>query len=356
VRQRGGTLAGVLDGIDTLPSISFIVPARDEERHLATCVGSLLTQDYPSELIEVLIVDGASADRTREIADSLALGDARVRVLDNPDRITAAAFNQGLAAATSEVMSIVSAHSRTDRAFARHVADALHESGAHLVGGRTVSVPAVDSAMARAICRATSSPFGLGNARHHYADEPGWIDTGYPSAYRRALVDQIGSFDETLIRNQDDEYHLRARRAGFPMWYDPRLQTEYFPRSTVAAVARQYFEYGYWRAFTLAKHRTVASARHLVPAAFVAGVAAGPIAARRRSSRLLWRAAVAAYGMLLVTAGARQWRRAPRDELARFVVVIAVLHTSYGLGFWRGTAALVARATHVRGDRARGDR
>jgi succinoglycan biosynthesis protein ExoA len=354
VRQRGGTLAGRRDGIDTLPSISFIVPARDEEHHLATCVGSLLSQDYPSELIEVLIVDGASADRTREIAEAFARRDGRVRVLDNPDRITAAAFNQGLAAATSDVMSIVSAHSRTDRAFARHVADALRESGAHLVGGRTVSVPAVDSAMARAICRATSSPIGLGNARHHYADEPGWIDTGYPSAYRRALVDEIGSFDETLIRNQDDEYHLRARRAGFPMWYDPRLQTEYFPRSTLAAVARQYFEYGYWRAFTLAKHGTVASARHLVPAAFVLGVASGPIVARRRGLRILWQAALGAYGALLAAAGAGELRRSPRDEVGRFVVVIAVLHTSYGLGFWRGAAAVATRATRSTG--ARGNR
>jgi chlorobactene glucosyltransferase len=64
---------------ETLPLISILIPARNEERNITACVESLLTQDYPS--FEILVLDDDSSDNTAAIIESLAAADSRVRLL-----------------------------------------------------------------------------------------------------------------------------------------------------------------------------------------------------------------------------------------------------------------------------------
>ena len=206
------------------PSMTFVVAALNEERHIAQCLDSLLGQDYPPDLIRVHVVDGGSTDRTQEIVRGYQTRDERVRLLANPRRIAAAAFNIGIEAAETDFVSITSAHAEMDADFLTSAIRAFRGSEADLVGGTYVPVPSDDGPIAQAIALATSSPFGVGGSRHHYSDRPGWIDTAYPSAYRRGLVEWTGYFDESLVRNQDDDFHFRAERSGSRMWYDPRLR------------------------------------------------------------------------------------------------------------------------------------
>lgn len=325
------------------PMITFIMPTRNEERFVEAAVRSLLDQSYPHDRIEVLVIDGASDDTTREIVAALASGDERVRLLDNPRRITAAAFNIGLRAASGEILSIVSAHAESAPDFAAIVADVFAQSGASLVGGRTLHRAAVDTPTARAICRASTSPFGLGGDRHHSNEQSGWIDTAYPSAYRRSLIEAVGEFDESLVRNQDDDFHLRAKQQGYPMRYDPRLRADYFARSTYRLLWTQYYAYGYWRAFTLHKHKSVASIRHLVPGMFVLGVACGPVVWWSRTLRMVWLAGVLGYAAIVAVAVARDTQRQTVRDASHFAIALVTLHTSYGTGFWRGVIALFRR-------------
>lgn len=326
-----------------LPTIAFVVATLNEEAAIEDCVRSLLDQRYPADRIEVAVADGGSTDRTREIVSGMAAVDGRVRLLHNPRGIAATAFNIGVASTTGDLISLASAHSVTDPGYASVLAEAFGSSAAALVGGRMDAVAEPDATpMARAIVRATSSPLGLGPARFHYSDRPGWVDTAFPGAYRRRLFGEIGGFDESLVRNQDDDFHLRARRAGHPMWFEPRLRSEYRPRRTLPRLWRQYFGYGRWRAATLAKHRRVASLRHLAPAALVAGLAAGPAVAvggRRWSHQVggAWVAGVLAWSGVLVAAAWRE-RDHPPEVRVRVPTVVGCLHLAYGAGFWAGVA------------------
>ncbi len=307
--------------MSTLPDIAFIVATYNEEGAIEACVRSLLEQRYPVDRIEVVVIDGGSTDRTRERVRALAAADPRVRLLHNPATIAASAFNIGVAATTAGLISLVSAHSVTEPDYAVVLADAFETSGAQLVGGRMEAAVAEGATpTAEAIVRATSSPLGLGSAKFHYSETPGWVDTAFPGAYRRELFAKIGPFDEGLVRNQDDDLHLRARLAGHPMWFDPRLRSTYRPRRTFGALWSQYYQYGWWRAVTIRKHRRVASVRHLVPAALVAGIAAGPVlaAAGRRYRRPVgatWAGGVLAWAAVLALAGWRErgaaWRGGP---------------------------------------------
>jgi succinoglycan biosynthesis protein ExoA len=329
------------------PSIAFVVATLDEAHGIEACVRSLLDQRYPADRIEVVVVDGGSTDDTQTIVAGLAEDDRRVRLLANPSRIAASAFNIGVAATEAELVSLVSAHSTLDPDYASVLAEAFEASGAWLVGGRMEAEPETDPTPAsQAIVLATSSPLGLGSAKFHYADEATWVDTAFPGAYRRELFAEIGGFDEQLVRNQDDDLHFRARLAGHRMWFDPRLRSRYRPRRTIAALWRQYFEYGWWRSVTLRKHGKVASVRHLVPAVLVAGLGAGPVLAVVPGAgglRRLWVAGAAGWAVVLVVAGARE-RDAGAAVAARVPVTVGCLHLAYGSGFWGGVAHQLASA------------
>lgn len=315
------------------PTVSYVVAALNEERRIGACLASLLAQEYPVDRLEVAVVDGGSTDGTREVVGRVAEADARVSLHHNPGRIAAAGFNAGIRATTGEIVSLMSAHAVVPAGYTRRLVRAFEESGAQLVGGRMAAVSAAGAPWEEAIRRATSSPFGLGNAAFHYSEEAQWVDTAYPGAYRRALLDELGGFDEALVRNQDDDLHLRARLRGHRMWFDPALECRYHPRSSLPALWRQYFEYGYWRAATLRKHRRFASWRHAVPPLFVAAVAGGSVLPGRPVRRL-WAATLAGYGGVLVAGAGRE--RVPPAESARVALAMVVLHVAYGSGFWVG--------------------
>jgi len=327
--------------VSTQPTIAFVVATLNEERTIEACIHSLLNQHYPADRIEVAVVDGGSTDRTCALVSALAAVDPRVRLLHNPGRIAASAFNIGVAATTGELISLVSAHSVAQPDYAAVLTEAFASSGATLVGGR-MEAAAEDGAapIAEAIVRATSSPLGLGPARFHYSTRPGWVDTAFPGAYRRELFALIGGFDESLVRNQDDDLHLRARLADHPMGFEPRLRTTYRPRRTLGRLWSQYYQYGWWRATTIRKHRRVASPRHLAPGALVAGLAVGPALAavagrRRRTVAATWLGGIASWAAVLALAGWRE-RGAPPGVAARVPGAVGCLHLAYGVGLWSG--------------------
>jgi succinoglycan biosynthesis protein ExoA len=317
------------------PNVAYVVATYNEERRIGDCLAALLAQDYPGDRLEVIVVDGGSADGTQDVVRRIAATDRRVSVRENPRRIAAVAFNIGARATEADIVSLMSAHAVVDPGYTRELVRAFGESGARLVGGRMVAVSEGGTAWEEAIRRATSSPFGLGNAAFHYSEEPKWVDTAFPGAYQRSLLEELGGFDESLVRNQDDDLHLRARLRGHRMWFDPALECSYHPRSTLAALWRQYFEYGFWRAATLRKHRRFASWRHAVPPLFTAAVAGGAIFPVRPVRRL-WALTLAAYGGVLAAGAARE--RVPSRESARMAAAMAVLHVAYGSGFWAGLA------------------
>ncbi len=64
------------------PTVSVIVPARDEARNIGRCVRSILASRYPS--LELIVVDDHSRDDTAALARQAAVGDGRLRVIANP--------------------------------------------------------------------------------------------------------------------------------------------------------------------------------------------------------------------------------------------------------------------------------
>ena len=213
LRPRGPSEKG-LRGVRAtpLPFVSVVMPVRQEASHIAHTVGAVLAQDYPGELLEVIVADGMSTDGTRGVLEGIQREHANLIVLDNPGRIAPTALNVAIRAARGAVIVRVDGHTEVAADYVRECVEALARSGADNAGGRMNALG--EGAFGAAVALATSSPFGVGGARFHYSDREEWVDTVYLGAWRRDVFDRIGFFDEELVRNQDDEFNYRLRASG----------------------------------------------------------------------------------------------------------------------------------------------
>lgn len=323
----------------TFPLVSVIMPIRNEAGFIARSLRAVLAQDYPAERLEVLIADGMSDDETREKIAALTKEHPTppVTVLDNPAGIVPTGFNLALARARGEVIVRVDGHCEIASDYVRRCVELLREKEADNVGGLQKAVG--QSLSGRAAAAAASSPFGVGNARFHYADKAGWADTVYLGAYRREVFERLGNFDEELVRNQDDEFNFRLTQAGGKIWLDPSVKCIYYCRTGLRKLWRQYFQYGFYKVQVIRKHGAVSRLRHLVPSLFILGLAVSFITAAV-TGRPLWALAVAGP-YAVASAAASLWAaRHDPPTLPLLPVAFFVMHASYGLGFLRGLSRL----------------
>ena len=308
------------------PQVSVIVPARNEAATIVPCIRSILDQDV-SDGLEVVVADGRSSDETAALARS-----AGARVVDNPRGITPAGLNAALAAARGEVIVRFDGHSEMPPGYIAACLRALEEEpGAVGVGGwwRIEG----RGPWGRATAAAVASRFGVGNPRLRRPPRPGEgrvdVDGFAYGCWPADVLRRHGGWDEQYLRNQDFELSYRMRRAGGRIVFDPAIWSIYRPRESLARIARQYWDYGRFKALVMANSPRSTRPRHLAPAALVGTVlaAAGPRALARPA-----RLALGVYLSLLgaVTFHSRGgWRTLP---------VLATIHLSWGAGLVLGLA------------------
>jgi glycosyltransferase involved in cell wall biosynthesis len=318
-----------------VPTLSVVVPCRNERGFIDTCVRSLLQQKPVDGGFEVIVADGMSDDGTRDILTRLQTEDDRVRVVDNIERITPCGMNAGITAARGRYIAIAGAHSRYAPDYLHQGVAVLEETGADNVGGALICEG--HTRIQRAIAAAHHSAFAVGGARWHSPDYEGPADTVFGGVYRREVFDKIGLFDPELVRNQDDEFNLRLTRARGRIWQSPRMRSWYSPRPTLRLLFKQYFQYGYWKVRVIRKHKLPASFRHVVPGAFVLTFVALPVlAVSWRAAGWAWLALAGAYALASGVAAVMASRRSDGDVLLLMPVVFACYHFAYGTGFLVG--------------------
>ena len=266
--------------MSTHPLVSVVVPCRNEERHIAQCLDSILACDFPQERLEILVVDGCSDDGTRAILARYAERYARIHVLDNPKRITPTALNIGVLAARGEIIMRMDAHVIYPASYISQLVGALEETGADNVGGIIATLPGDDSATARAIAVGLSHPLGVGNSYFRVGSrERRWTDAVSFGCYRRQVFERIGLFDEELVRNQDDEFDLRLIKHGGRVLLLPEVVSQYYARRSLRQVARMFYQYGYFKPLVAKKLGRIMTFRQLVPALFLLSLAASALTA-----------------------------------------------------------------------------
>ena len=318
-----------------LPAISVILPVLNEEAHLEDAVHSILSQDYRGH-IEVILAIGPSHDRTLEIAQAISQEDSRVVIVDSPTGRTAAGLNLALHKSQSPVIVRVDGHAQIPNDYLRLVVEILNSTGAVNVGGVMAAVGTTP--FERAVAGAMRSPLGVGASRFHTGGEAGVVDTVYLGAFRREALLAIGGFDERFTRAQDWELNFRLRENGGVVYFDPRLHVTYRPRSSVKALAKQYFEYGRWRRVVSRRHVGTINYRYLAPPVALVGFLASLIAGLFLP--IFFTPAV--VYLLFVFVASLKIASSIRESLL-LLAVIPTMHFAWGAGFITSPKTLVPK-------------
>jgi glycosyltransferase involved in cell wall biosynthesis len=316
-------------------AVSIVVPCRNERDHIEVCIRSILAQESVPGGFELIVADGMSNDGTREILARMTATNSSLRIVDNPDRMTSQGLNRAIRAATGAIIIRMDAHTEYAPNYIRECVAMLENTGADNVGGpaRTKHEGTVQAA----VCAAYHSSFSVGGARFHNVDYEGCVDTVPYGCWRREIFDQIGFFDEELVRNQDDEFNLRLTRAGGKIWQSPSIKSWYRPRASLKALFMQYLQYGYWKVRIMQKYRIPASLRHLVPGTFVFLLLALVVLSLLwLPARWLFLGITSCYAVATIVASFSVASKNGWKLLPLLPIVFMCFHFGYGLGFVRG--------------------
>ncbi|MBL4655714.1 MAG: glycosyltransferase family 2 protein [Bacteroidia bacterium] len=250
--------------------VSIIVPCRNEENYIGPLIESVLNQDYPSEKIELLIMDGMSDDNTRNIVTQYSNNHSFIQLIDNPKKYVPFALNKGIQSSKGEIIIILGAHSVYPDYYVSRLVNWLNKLNADNVGGLWITNPGSDTLKAKAIALAQSNAFGVGNALYKIGtSEVQEADTVPFGCYKREVFDKIGFFDEDLIRNQDDELNARLKNSEGKMFLVPDVEINYYARDTYTKLWTMHYQYGYFKPLVNIKLGKPATWRQFVPFLFV---------------------------------------------------------------------------------------
>ena len=317
--------------------ISIIIPTLNEQNYIAKAIAelSLSDDDY-----EILVVDGLSTDRTKEIVLAIAEVNPKVRYIENPRRIQAAAINIGAREAHSLAKAFVQAdaHCGYPKDFSRNIVRAMRSSQATSAVVPMLTV-GEETPFQAAVALAQNSKLGNGGSAHRAAGtQSGFVDHGHHAAFDRTFFLENAGYDENFPINHDGEYDVRTARTGAKVWMAAECCIRYFPRKTFKALAKQYFRYGLGRANTVFKHKARLKLRQLAPVvitlAVIGGAAIGQIDGRFNLLPLGYIALIGGYA----------WRLAclsePTADFAgsiikssRVALAFATMHIAWGTGF-----------------------
>ncbi|MFH1905837.1 MAG: glycosyltransferase family 2 protein [Chloroflexota bacterium] len=320
-----------------LSFVSIIIPCYNEQARIRDLLAAIDAQTYPHAEMEVVIADGMSTDGTRgEIAAFVEEHpDLHICVVDNPARIIPAALNRALKEARGEIIVRLDAHSIPYPDYVERCVAALESGLGENVGGIWEISPGADGWIAQAIAVAAAHPLGVGDALYRHAEKAAYVDTVPFGAFEREQLALVGFFDEALLTNEDYEFNTRIRQSGGRIWLDPAIRSIYYARPTLAALARQFWRYGYWKRKMLQRYPETLRWRQGLPPLFVLSLLGGAVLAILFPVfRLLLAIEVSLYAIILILTGCQAAIR--QKKLALIVglpLAIAVMHIAWGAGF-----------------------
>jgi glycosyltransferase involved in cell wall biosynthesis len=322
-----------VNSVKPTSSISFIMPVLNEEAHLRNAVTSIFEQHgLVAGQVEVILALGPSKDKTNKIAEDLS-NEYPVQLVSNPTGKTPVGLNLAIAKAKYDVVIRVDAHSVLSPSYSSTAVKILSETGAANVGGLMKAEGVTP--FQKAVAWAYGSRFGLGGGTYHVGGSAGPSDSVYLGVFRRAVLTKLGGFNEKMIRGQDWELNLRIRESGEQVWFDPRLEVTYFPRSTWRKLVKQFFDTGAWRADLTKSHPNKANLRYFAPPVLVLTSFIGLILAFIGFGGLIGLLPIASYllavALISLTAKQMSWK-------ARLALIVALptMHLSWGTGFIAG--------------------
>lgn len=220
------------------PRVSVVIPTWNAADLLAQALASLAAQSFTD--FEIIVVDNGSTDGTRE---RLARDFAAVRVVPLPRNLGfAAATNRGIAAAAGEIVVCMNNDVLAEPGWLAALVAALDaRPDAGSVASKMLDAKrpgVIDSAGDTMSLVAWNFGKGEPDGPRFSAAREVLSACAGAAAYRRALFDAVGTFDETFFAwFEDVDLGLRAQLAGFRCWYEPAAVVHHLGSATADRVS-----------------------------------------------------------------------------------------------------------------------
>lgn len=315
-------------------TVSLCVVAYNEEKFLPNLLLDLEKQTYPHDLIEVVLIDGKSSDKTKKIMLEFAqkvTSFYSIQVLDNPQRVQAAGWNVAISSAKSDVIIRIDAHTHIPADFTEKNM-ALQEKGEYVTGGVRPCLIDNPTPWKETLLEVENSMFGSSISKGRKNRKACYVKSMFHAAYRREVFEKAGYFNPKLLRTEDNEMHYRIRRAGYKLFCDPNIVSYQYARSDFKKMVKQKYENGYWIGLTLGICPGCISLFHLVPLGFVLGIVFTTVLAMFS----FWQLAAIMWTAYLVFVLTGTVCTIPNKKANRWTLLMPLLflimHVSYGLG------------------------
>ncbi len=325
-------------------TISVVVPVRNEGKHIRRTLQCLLNQNFAADEFEIIVVDGMSEDNTVDEVLALAQDYPMLSLYENPKKLSSAARNVGIQAATGQYVIIVDGHCAIhNRTYLSKVVENFIISGADTLGRPQPLRTLNPTAFQKAVGAARHSWLGHNPDSANFCDQPQWVEpTNVAVAYRREVFEKIGLFDESFDACEDVDFNTRASQAGLTCYFTPEIQVEYEPRATWKGLLYQMSRYGTGRYRLSRKHKESLTLAALVPPMWLAWLIGSAIVGLFwEPSAWLCGASIALYLGVLVGEAFRQARQNRGAGVLRITQAFMAIHLGFGLGFWKAVLAKV---------------
>jgi glycosyltransferase involved in cell wall biosynthesis len=321
---------------NSLPLVSIVVPMLNEEHHIRECLSSILSQQYPPELIEAVVVDGGSSDQSCEIVRALQQDDQRITLAGGPNINCPAAMNMGIRLAKGSIICKVDGHGYIAPDYVCESVKLLNsDDRIGCVGGPIRPISKTTVAAVNVLAR--GARFGVGGGVNVFSHETKEVSSVQCGAYRKRVFDEVGVFDEALQFGEDEEINWRVLNGGYRIVSTPKIRFFYYPRDTFKGLFRQYFNYGKARFKVIQKHPTFLRIKHTVPSLYIVALCVTAIAsAFVPAGPELLGALVASYVLSCVAASATLGVLARFRQPWLLPISFACLHFGYGAGMLFG--------------------
>lgn len=246
---------------------TIVIATYNEEKYIEDCIRSLENQTYARDKYQIYIIDGESTDNTVSVIEKVMKEYSNIKLFNNPKKIQAAAFNIGLNNSETPYTFVVGAHAVFDKEFIGNSIISSKENDVECVGGKITFDAKTKIGQYYALARGTL--FGGGTASYRYSNKKQYVETASFGCYKTECMKAVGGYNETLVKNQDNDINKRIVANGGKMLFDPSIKFTYFTRDTYEGIKKQMFNYGYWEAKVIKQDKKQFSLVTMVPAAFV---------------------------------------------------------------------------------------
>lgn len=306
------------------------MPVLNEEAHIADAIESVLAQEYSGD-VELLLALGPSSDDTNKIAAAIAKKNKQVRLIENPRGLTTVGLNECIRQSKNEIIIRIDAHSEPAEGYFKRGVEILQEQKADLVGG--IMDARGKASFQKAVAWAYTSRFGIGGANFHVGGKAGEAESAYLGIFKKSALQRVNGYDEEIIRGEDWDLAQRIKRTGGLVWFSPELRVVYWPRGTVAKLAKQFLATGIWRGDLTKRNPSGASRRYWIPPMLVFACVSGIISLGYGNKQGIVPLAIYLLGVAFLAATARNMNLKQRVAI---MVALPVMHFSWGIGFWQG--------------------